>query len=142
LPPLQRYGHRAEGQKGGLNGYTNKHPRHPYSNSGAGGNLAGNGTGRHDERRELMPKKIAKVFILCPAAEQKQLITEHCFGDCGKIWFGGLTFEGYAFVPCTHENCPYEDKVEDFQATAKVGGIKRNVWLRKLKGGDNAEKKV
>lgn len=75
-----------------------------------------------------MEKMFAMVLMI-----QEDLITKHCFGDCGKAIIGGLVDDELGpLVPCRQEVCPHED------ATMELGELENDgaayaVTLRKLK---------
>jgi hypothetical protein len=49
------------------------------------------------------------------ALAQEELITKHCFGDCGKISIGGavMTNEAGPLWICCEEVCPHLKKQSD-----------------------------
>jgi len=71
---------------------------------------------------------IYALAVMIP--EQEQIITKHCFGDCGKIIIGGVEIEGVAFAVCRTSDCPYLDRQMD-EPMGDVDGSP--VYVRKLK---------
>ena len=63
---------------------------------------------------------------------QEPLITEHCFGDCGKALIAGLMDDMLgALIPCATEQCPHLDKQMDKPLGTAFHDAP--VFLRKLK---------
>lgn len=62
---------------------------------------------------------------------QEPLITQHCFGDCGRISLGAIIDHetGLSFLPCKHDDCQYEERRSE--AFGEVQGCE--FIMRKLK---------
>lgn len=61
---------------------------------------------------------------------QKELITQHCVGDCRKILLGCIDFDGLSLLPCKEKDCPHLDK----QLEESIGEVfGEDVYLRILK---------
>lgn len=70
--------------------------------------------------------------LLIGHKEQHALITEHCYGDCGKVIVGAITdHEIGPLVVCRipADQCPRFDKEMDMEATVQGEPL----FLRKLK---------
>lgn len=74
-----------------------------------------------------------KTLYLLSLGAQESLITQHCFGDCGKIIVSGIEFMGGSWFPCKQESCPNEEAQEDVTDIANPPDDDRRVIVRKLR---------
>jgi hypothetical protein len=68
--------------------------------------------------------------------DQRKIIEEHCFGDCGKVCMGIINDAQLGeMMPCGTgpEECPYLDKeLPDFGTVENRDGSLSSITLRKL----------
>jgi len=73
-----------------------------------------------------------KLFALPLVDKHKDLITKHCFKECGKISVGGITALDMPCFLCKQEDCLYEEKRMKVEGDIECME-NDNVWIRKLK---------
>ena len=69
-------------------------------------------------------------------AVQEELITEHCFGDCGQISMGGalMTADLGPLLVCTEEVCPYlKGQLKEPIGNSQMTG--EPVFIRSIQAG-------
>lgn len=70
--------------------------------------------------------------LLVKAPLQEQPVTDHCFGDCGRISMGGAIMTGAGpMMMCCHDDCPHlgEQTDEPIGNSAMTG---EPIYLRAL----------
>jgi len=66
---------------------------------------------------------VEKLFLTVP--------NDTCF-ECGKIRLAIVSIDGYAFMPCFEENCPYEEKTKHLGVHKLDTGEEYDIYLRKV----------